>query len=84
MALKYLQLVLGLGICKDQSVVNIVHEALDIGYRHIDCASMYENEIEVGKGIINSGVDREEILLLQKLIQLAGLPSMGNGPFLKE
>jgi diketogulonate reductase-like aldo/keto reductase len=62
---------------------NIVHEALDIGYRHIDCASMYENEKEVGKGLFNSGVDRKEIFITTKINTTGWTPSMGNGSFLQ-
>jgi 2,5-diketo-D-gluconate reductase B len=60
---------IGLGTWDMQGSVcsNIVHEALDIGYRHIDCASMYENEKRVGKGLFNSGVDRKEIFITTKI-----------------
>ena len=44
-----------------------VEGALSLGYRHIDTAQMYGNEEEVGRGISNSGVDREEIFLVTKL-----------------
>ena len=44
-----------------------VEDALDLGYRHIDTARAYENEAEVGKGIANSPVDREQIWLTTKL-----------------
>lgn len=44
-----------------------VSEALDIGYRHVDTARMYENEVEVGRGIRNSRVDREDIFLTSKI-----------------
>jgi glycerol 2-dehydrogenase (NADP+) len=37
------------------------------GYRHIDTALAYGNEAEVGLGIKNSGVPREEIWLTTKL-----------------
>ena len=37
--------------------------ALKIGYRHIDTASFYGNEVGIGNGIKNSGVKREEIFL---------------------
>ena len=55
---------LGLGTWDLQGSIcsKIVQEALEIGYRHIDGASMYENEVEVGQGVINSGVDRGETL----------------------
>lgn len=44
-----------------------VEDALTIGYRLIDTASMYENEVEIGNAIKNSGINREEIFLTTKL-----------------
>jgi 2,5-diketo-D-gluconate reductase A len=44
-----------------------VAEALEVGYRHIDTATMYENEREVGRAVAGSGVPREEVLLATKL-----------------
>lgn len=48
--------------------------ALEIGYRQIDTAQMYGNEEEVGRGIAESGVARDEIFLTTKLFKenLAG------------
>jgi 2,5-diketo-D-gluconate reductase B len=44
-----------------------VRDALEIGYRHIDTARAYGNEREVGIGIRESGVAREEIWLTTKV-----------------
>jgi diketogulonate reductase-like aldo/keto reductase len=44
-----------------------VNTALQVGYRHIDTARMYENEREVGAGIRDSGVRREDIFVTTKL-----------------
>ena len=44
-----------------------VEHALAIGYRHIDTAQGYENEDQVGTGINNSGVPRDQIWLTSKL-----------------
>ena len=44
-----------------------VKAALDAGYRHIDTALAYGNENEVGQGIKESGVPREEIWVTTKL-----------------
>ncbi len=41
--------------------------ALEIGYRLIDTASMYENEVEIGNGIRQSGIDRKDIFLTTKV-----------------
>lgn len=41
--------------------------ALDAGYRHIDTATMYGNEKEVGRAVKESGVRREDIFLTTKL-----------------
>ena len=35
--------------------------ALEVGYRHIDTAEMYQNEQGVGAAIRDSGLDRDEI-----------------------
>ena len=44
-----------------------VQKAIEVGYRHIDTAEMYENEAEVGEGIRASGADRDEIFITSKL-----------------
>lgn len=48
-------------------VEKAVEEALKQGYRHIDCAAIYQNEHEVGAGVKKSGVKREDIFLTGKL-----------------
>jgi 2,5-diketo-D-gluconate reductase B len=61
--------VLGLGTwqltgskCKEA-----VKKALELGYRHIDTADVYGNHKEVGEGIKESGVKREELFLTTKV-----------------
>ena len=44
-----------------------VADALAIGYRFIDTASMYATEVEIGNAIKRSGLDRKEIFLTTKL-----------------
>jgi 2,5-diketo-D-gluconate reductase A len=44
-----------------------VKTALDIGYRHIDTAQMYENEKGVGQGIRDAGLDRADVFITSKL-----------------
>ncbi|WP_125710562.1 aldo/keto reductase [Lacticaseibacillus porcinae] len=44
-----------------------VKAALDAGYRHIDTATVYGNEVGVGLGLKASGVPREDIFLTTKL-----------------
>jgi diketogulonate reductase-like aldo/keto reductase len=41
--------------------------ALETGYRHIDTATMYGNEAEVGRALRDSGVDRREVFVTTKL-----------------
>lgn len=50
------------GECK-----NSVLKALDSGYTHIDTASMYNNEREVGQAIKESGVSRDSVFITTKL-----------------
>jgi 2,5-diketo-D-gluconate reductase A len=44
-----------------------VRTALDIGYRHIDTAEMYQNENGVGQGIRDAGLDRADVFSTSKL-----------------
>lgn len=44
-----------------------VQEALRVGYRHIDTAAAYGNEREVGEGIRQSGVPRDQIFIETKI-----------------
>jgi 2,5-diketo-D-gluconate reductase B len=47
--------------------VEAVRDALELGYRHIDTARVYDNEREVGRGLAASGVPREDIWLTTKV-----------------
>lgn len=51
----------------DGSTYKAVREALDAGYRHIDTATAYYNEEEVGNAVRDSGIPREEIFITSKL-----------------
>ncbi|MEP5624939.1 MAG: aldo/keto reductase, partial [Hyphomicrobiales bacterium] len=59
----------GLGVWQtpNETADAAVQAALNGGYRHIDTASVYENEEGVGKGINGSDVAREDIFLTTKL-----------------
>ncbi|KAL2072370.1 hypothetical protein VTL71DRAFT_11713 [Oculimacula yallundae] len=48
-------------------VENTVKLALEIGYRHVDCAPVYQNEVAVGRGIKASGIPRKELFITSKL-----------------
>ncbi|KXL45864.1 hypothetical protein M433DRAFT_8638 [Acidomyces richmondensis BFW] len=58
---------LGTWQSKPNEVREAVKAALLAGYRHIDTALAYGNEHEVGQGIKDSGVPREEIWITTKL-----------------
>ena len=62
---------LGLGTwqARGRSAVAAVRSALEVGYRHIDTATMYGNESEVGQAVAESGVPRAEIFVTTKLPQ---------------
>lgn len=51
----------------DEDTAKIVKYALETGYRHIDTASFYGNEVGIGNGIKSSKVRREDIFLVTKL-----------------
>jgi 2,5-diketo-D-gluconate reductase A len=44
-----------------------VREALEAGYRHLDTATMYGNEAEVGRALRDSGVPRDDVFVTTKL-----------------
>lgn len=44
-----------------------VEEALEVGYRHIDTATMYGNEAEVGRALVASGLRAEDVFVTTKL-----------------
>ena len=60
---------LGLGVFKvdDDVCEQMVLDALEVGYRHIDTAMIYRNEAAVGRAIAKSGIARDELFVTTKL-----------------
>ncbi|MGB6009350.1 2,5-didehydrogluconate reductase DkgB [Castellaniella sp.] len=50
-----------------QTAVDSVRTALEVGYRAVDTAQIYENEAAVGQAIMESGVPRNELFLTTKI-----------------
>lgn len=50
-----------------ETAVMAVREAIKAGYRHIDTAACYENEVGVGQGIKVSGIEREKLFVTSKV-----------------
>ena len=61
------QIGVGTWTLRGETARNNVRLALEAGFRHIDTAQMYENESEVGQGIVDSGVPRSEIFVTTKV-----------------
>lgn len=56
------------------SAYDAVRHALDAGYRHLDTATMYRNEAEIGRAVRDSGIPRSEIFLTTKWPPDGGQP----------
>lgn len=61
--------VLGLGTWRLEGTdaKDLVQDALEMGYRHVDTAQMYANENEVGHALRGSGIQREELFVTTKV-----------------
>jgi diketogulonate reductase-like aldo/keto reductase len=62
---------IGLGTweLRGRACARVVNQALRLGYRHIDTAEMYDNEREIGEGLRESGIKREEVFVTTKVWQ---------------
>ncbi|MFF5126648.1 aldo/keto reductase [Streptomyces syringium] len=60
---------LGFGVWQvpDDEATAAVSEALAAGYRSIDTAAIYENEVGTGKALAASGIARDELFVTTKL-----------------
>lgn len=62
--------VIGLGTYRSNDgaeVIEAVHSALEVGYRAIDTASLYQNEEGIGQAIGSSTIAREDIFITSKV-----------------
>jgi 2,5-diketo-D-gluconate reductase A len=60
---------LGLGVWQvpdGPQCVHSVRAALELGYRHIDTAQAYGNELSVGRALRESGIARDEVFITTK------------------
>lgn len=57
----------GTSLVTGDECVRIIKTAIQAGYKHIDTASAYKNEVEIGKAIKESGIDRKELFVTSKV-----------------
>lgn len=60
---------LGFGVFQisREETVQAVMDAVQVGYRHFDTAQSYMNELELGIGLKESGVKREDLFVTSKI-----------------
>ena len=64
---------IGLGTWKSREgqAKEAIKVALEVGYRHIDCAAVYRNEKEIGEVLkevfADNAIKREEVFITSKL-----------------
>ena len=59
---------LGTWLIDDDKVAEVIKTSVKLGYRHIDTAQAYGNEVGVGKGIKECGIKREELYVTTKVM----------------
>jgi diketogulonate reductase-like aldo/keto reductase len=65
------QLALGTFKTSNEEIINVIENAIEVGYRHIDCAWIYGNEKGIGQGLANQlkkgEIKRSDLFLTSKL-----------------
>lgn len=57
----------GTSLITGDECIQVIKKAIEVGYRHIDTASAYKNELEIGYAIKKSNVNREELFITSKV-----------------
>lgn len=57
----------GTSMITGNECIETIKKALEVGYRHIDTASAYENEFEIGQAIKQSKINRSDIFITSKV-----------------
>ncbi|MEM8754141.1 MAG: aldo/keto reductase, partial [Pseudomonadota bacterium] len=58
---------MGTWTLKGDQATRLVAKAVEVGYRHVDTAAMYENEAAVGAGLREAGLPRDEVFVTTKI-----------------
>ncbi|KAJ2714278.1 hypothetical protein H4R19_001813 [Coemansia spiralis] len=72
----------GLGTWKANeagTLAETVKIAIGLGYRHIDCAQMYDNQCEVGRALKEANVSRKDLFITSKLYENRHRPELVAG-----
>jgi len=74
---------LGFGVFQitPQETTEATRTALQVGYRHIDTAEMYQNEQGVGDAVRASDLDRADVFITSKLSNAAHEPNQARAAF---
>ncbi|KAJ2313313.1 hypothetical protein H4S02_001829 [Coemansia sp. RSA 2611] len=73
---------IGLGTWKaDETGVlyETVKKAVELGYRHIDCAKIYKNQPEIGRALKEVNVPRDQLFIVSKIFQNKHRPELVPG-----
>lgn len=57
----------GTSLVTGEECLRVIEQAIKVGYRHIDTASAYNNEKEIGVAIKNSNINRKELFITSKV-----------------